>query len=194
MKRKISQTAHLGLVLFLICFTAALLLSVCHELTEGAIESKKESVDQEALREVLPQASRLTKIDLETLSYDKDAYATIEQVYEAPEGFAIKAVGSGYANDPIEMAVGIDREGKITGLAIISHSETPGLGARATEESFRSQFIGKSADTTLTVTKSGADSSTEIDALTGATRTSEGVTREVNLVLSFYTQYLKDLT
>ena len=74
------------------------------------------------------------------------------------------------------MAVGLDHDGMVTGVEVISHSETPGLGSKAAEESFLSQYVGKSADMQLTVTKTGAQSEAEIDAISGATKTTNGVT------------------
>lgn len=182
------QTVRPGLILFVICLCAGLLLGVAHTLTEGAIETKKASVNEEAYREVLPQASALTKLELD---YDQSEFGSIQEIYEAPEGYAVKVIGKGYAGDDIEIAVGIDKEGKVTGLSIISMSETPGLGAKAKEPAFCDQFIGKSTRTPLKVVKTGNAGESEIDALTGATKTSNGVTKAVNTVFSFYETYLK---
>lgn len=72
------------------------------------------------------------------------------------------------------MMVGVDNDGKVTGISIISHTETAGLGATAAADTdagraFRDQFIGMSG--TVSVTKDGG----EVDALTGATITSRAV-------------------
>ncbi len=76
------------------------------------------------------------------------------------------------------MVVGIAADGAVSGVSIISMSETSGLGANAAKEGFRSQFAGKSG--TLAVNKDGG----EIDAITGATITSRAVTRGVNAALA----------
>ena len=68
---------------------------------------------------------------------------------------------------------------RLTGVAIISHSETASLGANCTREDFRAQFAGKTGE--LAVSKDGGD----IDALTGATVTSRAVTRAVNAALAY---------
>jgi len=81
--------------------------------------------------------------------------------------------------------VGIDTSGKVTGVSILSISETAGLGMNAKNESFINQYIGKSG--TIGVSKNGA-SDTEIQALTGATITSKAVTSAVNTALSLYSQ------
>ena len=75
------------------------------------------------------------------------------------------------------MVVGVGTDGTVTGVSISSMSETSGLGANASKESFRSQFVGKSG--VLAVSKDGG----EIDALTGATITSRAVTSGVNTAL-----------
>lgn len=75
------------------------------------------------------------------------------------------------------MVVGVGTDGTVTGVSIISMSETSGLGANASKESFRGQFVGKSGE--LAVSKDGG----EIDALTGATITSRAVTSGVNTAL-----------
>ena len=80
------------------------------------------------------------------------------------------------AQGNIKMAVGVDNDYKCTGISIISHSETSGLGANAASSSeigvnFRAQFVGQGED--IALKKSGG----EIDALTGATITSKQVTK-----------------
>ena len=86
--------------------------------------------------------------------------------------------------------VGISNEGKVTGISIISHTETAGLGAVAAAENdkgqvFRDQFVGMSGH--LAITKDGGD----VDAITGATVTSRAITEGVNQALEFY-EYLHE--
>ena len=81
----------------------------------------------------------------------------------------------------VGLTVGVS-DGAITGVRIGSHSETPGLGAKAADEAFYGQFAGKSGE--LTVTKTGAVTDQEINAITAATITSKAVTGAVNEVLA----------
>jgi electron transport complex protein RnfG len=74
----------------------------------------------------------------------------------------------------IDMVVGIDNNGAVTGISIIKMSETSGLGTNAAKPSFKDQYIGGTGN--FAVNKDGG----EIDALTGATITSRAVTRGVN--------------
>ena len=98
-------------------------------------------------------------------------------VYQADDkGYVVEVTPSGFGGT-IDMVVGVGTDGTVTGVSIISMSETSGLGANASKESFRSQFVGKSG--VLAVSKDGG----EIDALTGATITSRAVTSGVNTAL-----------
>ena len=86
-------------------------------------------------------------------------------------------------NGTVTMMVGVDNDGKVTGISIISHTETAGLGATADANTdagraFRDQFIGMSG--TVSVTKDGG----EVDALTGATITSRAVCTGVSAALA----------
>lgn len=111
-------------------------------------------------------------------------------VYDAwlPEGkmvgHVVKADGQGYA-DKIELLVGLDAQGNhITGLFILEQKETPGLGAKILEDGWRGQFIEKSTSDTLTVVKGGGAKEDEIDAISGATISSDSVTGIVNTVVA----------
>ena len=88
---------------------------------------------------------------------------------------------SGFDNT-ITMMVGVDNEGKVLGISVVSHTETAGLGAVAAAktsagEAFRSQFVGKSG--AVAVSKDGGD----LDAITGATITSRAICVGVNAAL-----------
>ena len=107
-------------------------------------------------------------------------------VYDAwlPEGkmvgHVVKAAGQGYA-DKIELLVGLDAQGKrITGLFVLEQKETPGLGAKILEDAWRGQFKEKSTEKTLSVVKGGEVKEDEIDAISGATISSNSVTGIVN--------------
>ena len=78
------------------------------------------------------------------------------------------------------MIVGVDREKTVTGVKIISMSETPGLGSKAQEPEFNDQFIKKDVSKPLKVIKSGIIDENEIVAISGATITSTAVTSGVN--------------
>ena len=84
----------------------------------------------------------------------------------------------------MSISVGIELDGTIKGIEFLSISETPGLGMNATKDTFKNKFAGKKAES-LTVTKSGSAGDSEIDAMSGATITSNAVTNAVNAALYF---------
>ena len=180
-----NDLVRLGAILFLITAIAGCCLGVVYESTKDVIADKKEAVNQKAYAKVLPDAGALTKLEVQP-----DQKAVLE-VYRAENGgFAMKVMGTGYGGD-MELAVGIDANGNVTGVSIISHGETPGLGAKATEADFIDQYSGKNAEETLIVVKGDA-AENEISAISGATITSRGVTGGVNEALQYYTMYLKE--
>ena len=103
----------------------------------------------------------------------------------AVQGYVVSATSpSGYGGD-LQIAVGITKEGKLTGFDVISHSETPGFGAKSTEPEFKSQFAGKPA-LKLSYSKTGAASETEFDAISGATVTTNAMTNGTNAAIALY--------
>lgn len=176
----------MGLVLLAICACAGLLLGIAYESTADMIAQKKEAVNQAAYQRVLPDAGELSS--QEVVEEESD----ILEVYASEKGYAIKVLAKGYAGDDLELAVGINKEGTVTGVQIISHAETPGLGAKATEAAFLDQYVEKSTENELIVTKTGAIQDNEIDAITGATKTTNGVTKGVNRAFEYFNSYLKE--
>ena len=104
-------------------------------------------------------------------------------------GFIINSTSpNGYGGD-IEISLGIDKEGVIQGFEILSISETVGLGMKAKEESFKSQFAGKKVKV-IKYTKSGKPSEDEINAVSGATITTTAITAAVNSALAYEEEYI----
>jgi len=93
---------------------------------------------------------------------------------------------------PITIMVGFTNPSTLSGVAIVSQNETPGLGARIEEPWFTSQFTGKSGPFRL-VEEGTSDSDDEIDAITGATRTSEAFRNIINSAVNDGSTIYKDL-
>ena len=99
-------------------------------------------------------------------------------VYKAGDaGYVVEVSVSG-SQGMISMVVGVDTAGTVTGVSIVDMSETPGLGDKASEPEFRSQFVGTTGD--AAVDKDGGT----IAALTGATVTSRAVANGVNAAVA----------
>lgn len=167
---------RLTLTLLLITSVTAALLGLVNELTEDKIDTLTREKAEKAMQEVLPAQS------YEELPAQADG---ISAVYRADElGYVVRVSTNGFGG-AIDMMVGVDDAGTVTGISVISHAETASLGANCTREDFRSQFVGASG--TVAVTKDGG----QIEALTGATVTSRAVSDGVNLVLRYVEEVLK---
>ena len=162
----------LGLKLFLLAAVAGLALGLTNMVTSGAIAEQQVKAAEAARRVVLPSADHFTEQTApEGL---KNAFAGYD-AGGALVGKTATIVTKGYGGE-IEITVGVDNGGTVTGISVggSSFSETAGLGARAKEAWFAEQYIGKSAP--IALTKDGG----EIDAITSATITSRAVTTAVN--------------
>ncbi len=84
------------------------------------------------------------------------------------------------------MLVAMNEDGSIKAVSVVSLSETPGLGTKVQDGGFLEQYKGKSEK--LTAVKSAPSADNEIQAVTGATRSSKGVTEAVNIALEVYPQ------
>ena len=104
-------------------------------------------------------------------------------------GYILNATSpNGYGGN-IQISLGLNKEGKIQGFEILSISETVGLGMKATDNEFKSQFAGKNVKE-IKYTKSGASAEDEINAISGATITTSAVTEAVNSALFFEEEYI----
>ena len=94
----------------------------------------------------------------------------------------------GYGGN-IQVSVGIASDGTVKGIELLSLKETAGLGMNATKDEFKGQYADKLVDT-FVVTKSGAKTDEEIDAITSATVTSNAVTGAVNAAKNYFNSEL----
>ena len=166
---------RLALTLLAITAVVAIALAAVNSVTAPAIAKLKYEKTQNAIETVLPGGG-------EEMAYTTSV-KLISKAYKGENGYAVEVQPSGFDNT-ITMMVGVDNDGKVLGISIVSHTETAGLGAvsaasTSAGEAFRSQFIGTSGS--VSVTKDGG----EMDAITGATITSRGVCAGVNAALEF---------
>lgn len=195
------------LALFLITLVAGVSLAFVNEITKEPIAQAQDKARLEAYEVVYPNAKfetlnnteEILKNSSASLKKENLSQCTVDDVLKATDesgntiGYVFSATSpSGYGGD-VKVAVGVsNKDNSITGFTVLSHSETAGLGAKATEDEFKSQFIGKSANG-ISYTKTGASSDSEIDALSGATITSNAVCEAVNSALAVYNNQLKEV-
>ena len=166
---------RIALTLLIIASVVAAVLAGVNSVTKPIIDNLKAEKTQKAIEAVLPGG-----FDEQLSDFDNQG-GLVSKVYKGANGYALEVLPSGFDNT-ITMMVGVDNEGKVLGISIVSHTETAGLGAVAAAqtsagEAFRGQFVGKSGS--VSVSKDGG----ELDAITGATITSRAVCVGVNAAL-----------
>ena len=180
----------LTVTLLVTCVIVAGLLGLVNGVTAGPIAEINWEKTQVAMSAVAadPDNTTFAETPLENTQAMIDAATaaggTLGDIYEAQVngesvGYAITVSASG-SQGTIEMMVGVDTEGTVTGVSIVSHSETSGIGTKVmnNEDGVLDQFKGKSAaDGTLSV-------GTNVDTITGATVSTRGVTTGVNAALA----------
>ena len=167
---------RLALTLFIIAAVVAAALAGVNSITKPVIDQLNAEKTQKAIEAVLPGG-----FDEELANFDNQG-GLVSKVYKGANGYALEVLPSGFDNT-ITMMVGVDTEGKVLGISIVSHTETAGLGAVAAAqtsagEAFRGQFVGQSGS--VGVTKDGGT----LDAITGATITSRAICVGVNAALA----------
>lgn len=180
------ETIKLGFTLFLFTAISALILAYSNGVTAPEIVKVEEEINNQARMEILPSA---------------DAFELVEGIDGAKEvykgtaggevvGYTLTMVTSGYGGD-LQLAVGISNDGTVSGIKVIKHTETPGLGANAIKPAFSDQYQGKSTESVIEVVKTPPTADNEVQAITGATITSRAVTKAVNEARDIYTSALQ---
>ena len=181
--------------LMLITLIAGLLLGAVYEITKEPIAKENQRAKEEAYKAVFADAGSFEEIDLDTDQVQKelDSQGLDASINEAMKvldgsgqqlGYVLTVTDhEGYGGD-IQFAMGVQSDGTLNGISFLSISETAGLGMKAKEDSFRKQFEGKKVDQ-IVYTKNGASADNEIDALSGATITTNAVTNGVNAGLYY---------
>ncbi len=168
-------------VLFVICAGVTAILAAVNSVAEQPIAELAEQKAQQAREVVLPQAEKFEKMKIQ--------HDGVSECFKGVKddkivGYTFTASASGYGG-LVEVMVGIDSaSGEISGVSILSQSETPGLGANAVKSEFTDQF--KQGAKEIKVIKNAQPSDGEIKALTGATITSTAVTNAVNSAVEAY--------
>ena len=164
------------LILTIITVVAGLGLGLVYEVTKEPIARTEEQAKKEAWQAVFSDVSlgEFKPVDVDQDAADKtvsdlDIKATVTDK-------------EGYGGD-IKITVGVTKDGTVSGVSILSISETAGLGMRATEAKFQEQYVGKTTDK-FYVSKDGGEGE-PIDAISGATITSRAFTGAVNTAIGY---------
>lgn len=196
-----------ALILFAITLIAGLVLGTVYQVTKEPIAAQKEKAKQEACMEVFQNAASFEEMSVpaadEESAFVPDGWADqgfggvdIGEVMAAKDngggilGYVITVNDhEGYGGD-IEFMMGVRLDGTLNGISLLSISETAGLGMRA-EEVLKPQFVNKNAET-FEYVKSGAAADHQIEAISGATITTNAVTNGVNAGLYYFREILME--
>ena len=176
------KSSFLNMVLALgcICLVCSALLGLVNHVTAEPIAAANLAKTNSAIAAVVPEFDNVPSEEVMTVEADGKQYNVFPATYQGKVmGYAVEVMPTGFGG-VIDMLVGFDAEtGIIYNTSVISHSETPGLGAKITETgagNFRSQFDGMNPATTkFLVKQDGGD----IDAITASTITSRAFTSGV---------------
>lgn len=186
-------------ILLVITVIAGFVLGFVYDITKRPIAQAEEKAAREAYAEVFAEASDFVMLE-EAMPLDPafltewaDAGfegVTVENVLHAADengnslGYVLTVTShEGYGGD-ITFTMGICNDGTLNGISILSISETAGLGMNA-ESVLKPQYAGKKVPA-FTVVKTGAQTESQIDAISGATITSNAVTSAVNGGLYYF--------
>ncbi len=186
------------LILTAITVVSGFLLGVVYGITKEPIAEAQENTKQEAYRSVLSDASSFETMEdfdaadaasiLEENGYSSDEITEVaEGIDDSGEtvGYVVNVMSHEAYDGDLEVSVGIAADGTVKGIEMLSISETAGLGMKADEAEFKDQFKDKNVEK-FTYTKSGESGDDKIDAISGATITTNAVTNAVDSALVYF--------
>ena len=195
------KIVHDALILFAFTVVLGLILGVVYGITKAPIDKVNYENTQAAYKAVFEDADQFEDYD----DFDKDAanelvaengYSDeIDNVVTAldasgnPIGYVMTVTAKDASQSTITFSVGIASDGTVNGYSITDIAETPGLGMKAEDEEFYSQFEGKNVDS-FTVVKSAPTADNEIESISGATITSKAMANGVNACLVYFQNVL----
>ena len=192
MKNMLKEAA----ILFAITLIAGCLLGLVYQVTKDPIAQAQEKAKEEASKEVFADANSfrlredITSEDADKVVADAGYNVSVDEVSEAVDasgnviGYVITVTDhEGYGGD-IQFSMGIRNDGTLNGISILSISETAGLGMNA-DSVLKPQFENKKAEL-FSYTKTGAQSADQIDAISGATITTNAIVNGVNAGITYY--------
>lgn len=191
-----------ALILFAITLIAGLMLGVVNDITKEPIAQQEQKAKNEACQNVFAAADSFEAQELADSAQIEQVFtdagisgADVDELMAAKDasgallGYVITVTDhEGYGGD-IQFSMGITNEGTLNGISLLSISETAGLGMRAGEV-LVPQFADKNVSK-FTYTKTGATADSEIDAISGATITTNAVVNGVNAGLAYFDKILK---
>lgn len=195
------KIVHDALILFAFTVVLGLLLGVVYEITKEPIAQVNYEKTQAAYKQVFEDAATFEAYaafdadEANALIAEKGFADEIEDAQVALDasgnvlGYVITVTAKDASQSTITFSVGIRNDGTVNGYSITSIAETPGLGAKATEQSFYEQFENKNVDS-FVVVKSTPAADNEIESISGSTITSKAMANGVNACIVYFQNVL----
>ncbi len=195
------RIVHDALILFAFTIVLGCLLGIVYGITKEPIALVNYEKTQKAYQQVFADAASFEAYEGfdETAANDLitgQSFADeIEDVQVAKDasgnaiGYVITVTAKDASQSTITFSVGIQNDGTVNGYSITDIAETPGLGMKAQEEAFYSQFEGKNVDS-FTVVKQTPASDSEIESISGSTITSRAMANGVNACIVYFQNVL----
>lgn len=170
-----SNLKNMALCLTGVCLICSAILGVTYAFTKAPIDEANAGILKAGIGKVLPEGVQISDEQTIDMLGEQYSYYTATDEQGGTVAYAVKSTSIGFGG-PLELMVGVLPDGSVYNTSVLSHSETPGLGAKCTsDEHFMSQWHSLSADKVLKVKKDGGD----IDAITASTITSRAYTLAV---------------
>lgn len=195
------KIVHDALVLFAFTVVLGLILGVVYGITKPSIDKVNYEKTQAAYKQVFADAASFEEysaFDAEqaaALMSEKGFADQIDSVNTALDasgnviGYVMTVTAKDASQSTITFSVGIQNDGTVNGYSITSIAETPGLGMKAQEEAFYSQFEGKNVDS-FVVVKAAPAADNEIESISGSTITSKAMANGVNACIAYFQNIL----
>ena len=184
MAAKKDTLLNMFVALFVICIVAGGVLGIVFNATKDPIAAAENAKKTEAIKNVLPEFKELKEVNVKSAM--EDVEIPFHLAYDADNNFIGAAIetftNKGFSGN-ISLMVGILADGTVKNISVLQHAETPGLGSKMEEETFKGQFNDKNpASFNFSVKKDGGD----VDAITAATISSRAFCDAVNRALSTF--------
>lgn len=190
------KIVHDALILTAFTLALGLILGLVYGITKDPIDKAKEEAKKAAFTAVFADAK-----DFKAVEYDKEEANsmigdagfsdTIDDVEQALAedgstlGYVITVTAKDGSQGSITFSVGIRNDGTVNGYSITNIAETPGLGMKAAEEAFYSQFENKKVDS-FQVVKQAPSADNEVESITGSTITSKAMANGCNAAIHYF--------
>ncbi|MDO9557124.1 MAG: FMN-binding protein [Coriobacteriia bacterium] len=189
------KSLRLVVAVVVTCVVAASGLAITYGATKDRIAEQVRLAEENSLKEVLPDATEFVDAGPDVLAAAKTAAGDVDcsAVYRAESadgvlvGWGLLVAGRGYGG-PIQLVLGLDSSGKVTGVTILTMAETPGLGTKVkSEEWFLEQF--KELPEGF-----GVEDVRKLDMVSGSTKSSRGVRSGIEAGGRIYADVLSGLS